>query len=137
MTGINETPLKRLMLLKVKRGYPVIPSIPTNARLIPNPPVRTPLARLFPLIEAMIESPKTARRKNSGALNRRASFASWGEISHKAMTLTTPPIKEETVEIPKARPLSPRLENSYPSKMVAAAAGVPGVRRRIAEIEPP
>ncbi|MPM90509.1 hypothetical protein SDC9_137630 [bioreactor metagenome] len=112
-------------------------SIPMKERLIPSAPHSTPLAKLFPEMEAMMERPKTASKKNSGALNRRASFASCGEISHKASTLTTPPRKEETVEIPNARPLSPRLENSKPSSTVAAAAGVPGVLSRIAEMDPP
>ena len=43
----------------------------------------------------------------------------------------------ETVAIPKALPASPFCARGYPSKQVAAAAGVPGVLIKIAVIAPP
>ena len=41
------------------------------------------------------------------------------------------------VEIPRARPASPRLERAKPSKQVATEPGGPGVLSRMAVIEPP
>ena len=47
-----------------------------------------------------------------------------------------PPKVEAITAIPNARPASPRWANGKPSKVVAAAAEVPGVLIRIAVIEP-
>jgi hypothetical protein len=76
MTGIKDIPLSRLMLLKVKRGYPVMLSIPIKEREMPRAPQSKPFEREFPEILEIMLNPKTASRKNSGALNFKASFAS-------------------------------------------------------------
>ena len=43
----------------------------------------------------------------------------------------------DTVAIPRALPASPFCASGYPSKHVAAAAGVPGVLIKTAVIAPP
>jgi hypothetical protein len=98
ITGMKLTPLKRLTLLKVKRGNPVMLSIPMKERATPKQPQRIPFDSELPDRLEMIERPKMARRKNSGALNLRAIFASWGESSTRKTTLMVPPRKEEIVE---------------------------------------
>ena len=52
------------------------------------------------------------------------------------MTETMPPKVEAITAIPNARPASPRWASGKPSKVVAAAAEVPGVLIRIAVIQP-
>ena len=48
-----------------------------------------------------------------------------------------PPQKDANNAIERALPASPRCPMGYPSRMVAAAAGVPGVLISIAAMEPP
>ena len=64
-------------------------------------------------------------------------MASQVEKKIKQTALKNPPNPEESVDIPNALPACPCLANGCPSRRVAAFAGVPGVFRRIAEIEPP
>ena len=85
----------------------------------------------------MMVSPKKQSVQYSGAPNLRASLASCGEMRISMMALMVPPTQEEVVEIPTARPPSPRAANCRPSIMVAAEAGVPGVPIRMAVMEPP
>ena len=66
-----------------------------------------------------------------------AARASIGAMKIRARALTMPPTKEAMVAMSKARRDSPRAVRAGPSSMVAAAAAVPGVRIRMAEMEPP
>ena len=57
------------------------------------------------------------------------------KVRHKAVKV--PPIPEATVAIPMALPANPFWAMGYPSKVVATAAGVPGVLIRIEAMPPP
>ena len=59
------------------------------------------------------------------------------DYQKKQNELLAPIIDKAKSAIDNARPASPRRAIGYPSRIVAAAAGVPGVRIRIAEIDPP
>ena len=83
------------------------------------------------------ESPKTARAKYSGALNRRAKLARIGAKKVRQRAVKVPPMPEATVAMPIALPANPFWAMGYPSKTVAAAAGVPGVLIRMEAIPPP
>ena len=82
--------------------------------------------------------PKIAKAKNSGLLNFNANLANTGEMSINVIALKMPPKTEAVVEIPKALPGCLSLTaRGQPSNVVAADAGVPGVFKSIADIEPP
>ena len=55
---------------------------------------------------------------------------------HRMITEKMPPIALETTATPSARPASPFCARGKPSKVVAAAAEVPGVLIKMAVIEP-
>ena len=69
-------------------------------------------------------------------LARVATRASSGAARHSTMIEKIPPIVLETTAMPRARPASPRWASGKPSKVVAAAADVPGVLIRMAVIDP-
>ena len=82
--------------------------------------------------------PNIAKAKYSALENCNASFANCGERIIKQSELKIPPDKLANVDSPSARPGCFRVTAmGYPSKVVAADAGVPGVFSKIAEIEPP
>ncbi len=83
---------------------------------MPTVPSRTPKApeiRLrsddLPLIDASIESAKTASAKYSGGRNLSATAASAGAATMNTIRLRTPPVTLLNVAMPSARPASPRL----------------------------
>ena len=137
MTGIKERPPIRNVVPKAKRVKPVMLSTPTKDKRSPKHPDRSPFKSDLPEMLAIMLMPKKASANVSGALNFRAMFARIGEMTISKRPLIMPPPKEATVEIPKALPDSPLFVKGYPSKMVAAAEGVPGVLIRIAVMEPP
>ena len=101
--------------------------MPTVEISRPKSAVIRPLSRDFPEIETITESPKTANAKNSAGPNFKAIFEINGErnVIHKAPII--PPQNEENRATASARPASPLFAIGYPSRIVAAAAGVPGV----------
>ena len=86
----------------------------------------------------MILSPNTASAKYSGFENFSATDASIGEKMIKQIALKIPPNVEPNVDKPSARPgCFNFVAIGYPSRVVATDAGVPGVFKRIAEMDPP
>jgi len=59
-----------------------------------------------------------------------------GAARHSTRIEKMPPMVLDTTAIPRARPASPRCASGNPSKVVAAAAEVPGVLIRMAVIDP-
>ncbi len=82
-------------------------------------------------------SAKTASAKYSAAPNCMAACASKGAQVIRAKPLIMPPIKEPHVAISSAFRDCPFAVSLGPSKTVAAAATVPGVPTKMAEIQPP
>jgi hypothetical protein len=66
-----------------------------------------------------------------------ATWASGPAASASTSRPKSPPTKPDISEMPSASPPRPRRFISNPSITVAAAALVPGVRMRIAGMEPP
>src|SRR4030042_928538 len=83
------------------------------------------------------DRPNEANAKYSGAEKRRAKLARIGAKKAKHSAVKVPPTPEEIVAMPMALPASPFCAMGYPSKTVAAAAGVPGVLIRIEAMPPP
>ena len=67
----------------------------------------------------------------------RPILAIWGDRNVMTTAPVTPPTKEATVDIPIALPPIPFWAKGYPSSRVAAADGVPGVRIRMPDMDPP
>ena len=100
-------------------------------------PAVIPFKKFSEDILAIIVSPNNANEKYSGALNLSANLARYGEIVTNAKQLINQPITEAIVEALRAFAACPFFTKGYPSKHVAAEAGVPGVFKSIADIEPP
>ncbi len=103
----------------------------------PRTPDSNPFIRDFwPKLHIKV-IPRSTRANNSGAPNFSANFAIIGETSTRQRRLIIPPIKEDITATPIASPALPFFANSCPSSAVADADGVPGILRRIADIDPP
>ena len=96
-----------------------------------------PLISERPEIEMMTERPKIASPKYSTGPNSSATLETKGDAKVMINAPTTPPKNEANSAMAMARPASPRFAIGYPSMTVAAAAGVPGVLMRMAEMAPP
>ncbi len=75
--------------------------------------------------------------KVSGGPNASVSNRTTGMAAIRTTIPTRPPRAEAVAEIARARLASPRLAMGYPSMVVAAFAGVPGMLSRIAGTDPP
>ena len=85
----------------------------------------------------MIVKPNNAMAKYSGVLKVRAILAINGATVTNNDQLIMRPMNEAIMAMPIAFPAKPFLARGYPSKVVAVAAGVPGVLMRTAGMEPP
>ena len=85
------TPLYSLILPNVNLETPLTASIPTVASKIPSLPLIRPFTRLFPLTDAITESPKIASAKYSGELNFIATLLICGAKNKRHNALTNPP----------------------------------------------
>ena len=135
--GTKENPPVSSIIPKVKRGNPPMGSRPTMAIRRPRAPEIRPFKGDRPASETTTERPNTAKAKYSGALNRRAKLARIGAKKVRQRAVNVPPIPEAIVAMPIAFPAIPFWASGYPSKMVATAAGVPGVLIRMEAIPPP
>ncbi len=82
-------------------------------------------------------TPNTAKVKNSQEPNSSASLPMIGEKIARQINPKRVPIADEIVASPMASPALPALANGFPSRHVAAFAGVPGMLRRMADQVPP
>ena len=105
---MKESPLERKTEPKLYLVNAVILSIPIIESRIPMQPAIRPFTRFFPLIDAMIESPKNASANVSGALKLSESIASLLAMRIITVPEIIPPAKDDTVEIPSALAASPR-----------------------------
>ena len=84
-------PLNMRTLPNVKRLLPLTLSMPTEASSMPNAPETSPLRMFLPLTDAMIDNPKMASAKYSGAPNFMATWLIGGAKKSSANALTRPP----------------------------------------------
>ena len=122
---------------KANRTTPLTLSCPTSAIKIPTMPPIRPLMMLSPEILAMMLSPKNVMQKYSGGPKVCATRAMAGEAKRQISALTMPPKNEAYSAICSAFKDFPCNVMGYPSSVVAALAGVPGVLIKIAVMEPP
>jgi hypothetical protein len=73
----------------------------------------------------------------SGGEKLLANLASVGAATIKTNPPNSPPSADAEIAMPIASEARPLCAIGYPSNSVAAASGVPGIRSRIAEIDPP
>src|SRR5699024_9677108 len=135
--GTKFIPFIRFCVPKVNLGAAVVGSIPIIATRWPKHAVITPFNGESAETLEMIRKPNIVNAKNSGAPNCKAILANKGEKKVRVRTLNKPPNVEATTTVLIALPTSPFCAKGYPSKTVAAAAGVPGIRIRIEATEPP
>ena len=95
-------PLYNLIFPNVNLVTPLTESIPTVANKIPSPPLIRPFTRLFPLTDAITESPKIASAKYSGELNFIATLLICGAKNRRQNALTRPPNVDATSAISNA-----------------------------------
>jgi hypothetical protein len=81
--------------------------------------------------------PKMAIITCSGGPTFRAIIARRGAVKRSARELINPPKAEAKVHRARQLPASPRKVMAFPSKEVGAEAGVPGIPKRMAGMEPP
>ena len=96
-----------------------------------------PRTRLLPETPAMIVRPKRQTIKYSAVPSCAAILATWGPRNSRASAEKIPPKVEASRAIFRAALVRPFWERGYPSSMVAAAWGVPGVLIKMAETLPP
>ena len=108
-----------------------------QARTKPTHPIIRPLSTLLAVREAIIVRPNRAIINRSWGPNWNANRARGGARNSSAMTLRMPPQKEEIADSTNASCGFPFSVIAYPSIAVAAAALVPGVLIKMAEMEPP
>ena len=135
--GIMVIPPIMYVLPKVKRALPITGSIPMQAIRRPIQPIMSPLMMLLVEREAIIVRPNAAIKKRSCAPKLNAHLAMTGAKKSRARLPTIPPQKDDTADSTNASCARPYFVISKPSIAVAAAAAVPGVLIRIAEIDPP
>ena len=97
----------------------------------------SPLTTLFPISTLTRQRERNVIPKYSHGPNLIAIFVRDGAMSQRAKALNSPPIKEPKVPMARASAACPFWHMGYPSKVVAMAAAVPGIRRRMADTRPP
>jgi hypothetical protein len=77
------------------------------------------------------------KEKKSNGPKRVDQLAIGSASNTRKMLEMTPPTNEADTPNPNARPGWPPTAMGYPSKVVIMDAGVPGIRNKVAEINPP
>ena len=112
-------------------------SEPTQEMSRPRQAEIKPLIMLLPDTPAMMVRPKTQTIKYSAVPSWAATLATWGPRNRSIRAENTPPKVEAYRAIFSAALVRPCSESGWPSSMVAAAWGVPGVLMRMADTLPP
>ena len=121
---------------KVYRCVPVIGSSPIVASQSPRPPATSPRSSASPLRAATKVIPSTASMKNSGEPNASTTGRTMGMARPRTSAPKTAPTSELIIAAPRARPASPFLAIAWPSTIVAAEVGSPGIPNRIDVMSP-
>jgi hypothetical protein len=112
--------------------------MPTCDNSNPKKPAIHPLRGSLGAVNApQIVIPKIASHANSQEPNIKAIRPKRGAIVKIDKTPIKEPIAEAVVAVLRAVAPCPDLARGYPSRVVAAFAGVPGILIRIAERDPP
>ena len=91
MATTKLMPPKRMVVSKVKRSSPVMPSVPMVARKSPKKQDRKPFSMDPPERPETTLSPRTVRAKYSAGPNFRAKLAISGVATIMTTTLNRPP----------------------------------------------
>ena len=122
---------------KVYRVNPSMGALPTQARNNPIKQAISPLTIESPHKAETNVSEKRAIEKYSNTPKLKEIAPNTGVRKHKTRTPIMVPIKENTIETDSAFHASPLSAIGPPSNTVATEAGVPGIFKRIADINPP
>ena len=121
----------------MKRGTAEFGSIPTEAISSPIAAEIIPFRTVRPERDDSTAKAKTIRAKYSAGPNRVAQPASTGASNTRPAMERVPPAKEAIAEMASAGPPLPRCVAAYPSTAVTTDEAVPGMFRRIVEMEFP
>ncbi len=102
----------------------------------PRQPATSPFTRASPLSEATNVMPSSASMKNSGEPKVSTSGRTIGMASASTRAPKTAPKSERMMAAPSARPASPFLAMGWPSTIVEAVVGSPGIPKRIDVMSP-
>ena len=102
----------------------------------PRQPATRPFTRASPLSEATNVIPSSASMKNSGEPKVSTSGRTIGMASASTRAPKTAPKSELMMAAPSARPASPFLAMGWPSTIVEAVVGSPGIPKRIDVMSP-
>ncbi len=95
-------PLYNLIFPNVNLVTPLTESIPTVANKIPSPPLIRPFTRLFPLTDAITESPKIASAKILRRTELHSNLTDLRCKNRRQNALTRPPNVDATSAISNA-----------------------------------
>jgi hypothetical protein len=96
-----------------------------------------PFINDMPQRPQIVEKPNNTNANISAGPKPIATFDTKSTDTIIMIRLKIPPKTETMTAVPKARDASPFLVIGCPSRTVAAAEGVPGIPKRIAETDPP
>ena len=122
---------------KVNRIVPEFSSTPGTPTSMPSRPAISPRTKEPRLSDEIITRARSAREKFSKGPNCRPSLASGGDSSTSAIQDNPPPTTEALIPRPSARPGWPARASGYPSRVVMTEDGSPGIRIKVAVINPP
>ena len=136
-TGIISMPDRRLACPNVRRATPAIGSCPIHASRRPIRPeiIVVRICSVSSTISML--SPRNVMANMSPLPKARAALLRGVASRNMTSAENRPPIAEASSATPRALPASPRCAIGYPSKVVGADEGTPGILNRIAVIEPP
>jgi hypothetical protein len=112
MAGMKLMPPRRLMLPKVKRGYPRVTSIPTVERRSPKRALMVPFTGAPEASKAAPLRPMTASQKYSKEVKLVAMWISQEAPTMKARAPRIPPIAEHAKSSARTREPLPCLVSS-------------------------
>src|SRR5205807_1591546 len=115
---------------------PVTGSSPIVASQRPRPPASRPFTSASPLSEATNLMQIRASMKNTGEPCVSTSGRTIGIASPSTSAPNTAPTSELIIAAPSARPASPFFAIAWPSTIVAAVVGSPGIPNRIDVMSP-
>ena len=122
---------------KVKRGAPRTGSMPIMAISSPSTAMASPASSERPARPVTRQRPTSISAKNSGGPKLKATRASGGATTTRAMVATMPPTNEPIAAMPSAVPPRPCLAIWWPSKQVTTEAASPGTLISTEVIVPP
>ena len=136
-TGIKRKPSFIKVKPNVHLSSPDAGCMPGMATSTPRLPASKPRAGVESPMPASMARARITNEKSSKGPSLVERSAMGSDSCHNASQEISPPNREAPTPSPSARPGCPDVAIGNPSRVVMIAAGVPGMRRRVALISPP